>query len=252
MQKTFKICICDDEETALQIISGCVEKIFLKRGGGNISLKSFKSAKKCVSYLKSNPVDLVFLDINMPEVDGIVMAKQMITYMQGRVPDFIFVSSNLNRVFDSFAVHPFGFVRKDKFLDDITGVLNRYIKIKLTATEAADVLKIKDKNGITTIAINDIEYIESLRNTQIIHRVENDSYILHTTMNEIEERLNGSYFIRVHKSFIINCKKVVNFSRDKVTLKSGQEIVVGRTCHKEAMQKYLNYIYEHGDIDFGE
>lgn len=227
-------------------------KNFFEAGGGNISLKSFTSAKKCVSYLKSNPVDLVFLDINMPEVDGIVMAKQMITYMQGRVPDFIFVSSNLNRVFDSFAVHPFGFVRKDKFLDDITGVLNRYIKIKLTATEAADVLKIKDKNGITTIAINDIEYIESLRNTQIIHRVENDSYILHTTMNEIEERLNGSYFIRVHKSFIINCKKVVNFSRDKVTLKSGQEIVVGRTCHKEAMQKYLNYIYEHGDIDFGE
>ena len=67
MQKTFKICICDDEETALQIISGCVEKIFLKRGGGNISLKSFTSAKKCVSYLKSDPVDLVFLILICPK-----------------------------------------------------------------------------------------------------------------------------------------------------------------------------------------
>ena len=243
MQNPLRICICDDEETALQIISGCVE---------NISLKSFTSAKKCVSYLKNNPTDLVFLDINMPEVDGIVMAKQMIAYMQDRVPDFIFVSSNSNRVFDSFAVHPFGFIRKDKFLDDITSVLNRYIKFKLTASEASDVLKIKDKNGITTIYISDIEYIESLRNTQIIHRIEDDSYVLHTTMNEIEERLKESYFIRVHKSFIVNCKRIINFSRDEITLKSGQKIVVGRTCYKDAMQKYLNYIYEHGDIDFGE
>lgn len=66
MQNPLRICICDDEETALQIISGCVERFF-EAGGGNISLKSFTSAKKCVSYLKNNPTDLVFWILICPK-----------------------------------------------------------------------------------------------------------------------------------------------------------------------------------------
>ena len=251
MEPILKILICDDEETALQIISGAVERYFVKKGIA-VSLKAYTSAKRCVAYLKDNPIDLIFLDINMEEIDGIEFGKQIKAHLKDHLPDVIFVSSKSDRVFDSFSVHPFGFIRKNKFMDDIKNVIDSYVKYKFSPEETPDVLKIKDKKGITTIPVNEIEYVESIRDTQIVHKTTNESFVLHTTMNEVEKRLKDATFIRAHRSFIVNCRKVVTFSRKEIVLKSGATVSVGRTHYKDAILKYLNFISENGNFDFND
>ena len=87
---------------------------------------------------------------------------------------------------------------------------------------------------------------------QIVHKTANDTFVMHATMNEVEEKLKDAPFVRVHKSYFVNCRRIVSFSRSEVVLKSGEKIAVGRKLYKDTIQKYLNFISEHGDIDFIE
>ena len=249
MEPTLRILICDDEETAIRIISGAVEKLFLKVGVV-VSLEAYTSAKKCVAYLRDNPVDLIFLDINMEEIDGIELCRQINANMKDRLPDVVFVSSKSDRVFDTFSVRPFGFIRKNNFVEDAGKVIGSYITHKFSPGKESDTLRIKNKNGITTIPVNDIEYVESIRSTQIVHAASGDVFVLRATMNEVEKRLKEADFIRVHKSFIVSCRKIVTFSRKEVALKSGAQVAVGRMYYKDAIREYLNFISENGNFDF--
>lgn len=90
MNKQLKIAICDDEKNALSIISASVRNLF-EECGIEVEISTVTSAKELWKKLQTENYDLLFLDINMPNIDGITLGKKIITMPS--IPDIIFVSS---------------------------------------------------------------------------------------------------------------------------------------------------------------
>ena len=250
MENYLKIVICDDEESANSIISASVEALLASKGI-RAEIQKFLSAKKCYQYLKANGADLLFLDIAMPEIDGIAMAKKMRSQELGHFPDIIFVSNNQNRVFDSFQVSPVGFVRKDNFMSDISYVMKNYVETKLSGQKSEKRFELRDGNSVTVLKAAKVLYIESYRKTQNVYLTSGETILLHATLDRLYEQVQDCNFIRIHKGYIVNCQHIENFGRSEVRLSSGNQLPVGRAYYKGAMEQYLTYIRENGIQSIG-
>ena len=245
MRTSLRIVICDDEEIAISIISASVEALFASHGVA-VVMKKFTSARKCYQYLLGDEVDLLFLDIAMPDADGIKLARKVVDNKLRKQPDIIFVSSNQSRVFDSFQVQPFGFVRKDNFMNDISDVLKRYVENKLMLQDNEKQFELKDSKGVFIRNAAELMYIESYRNTQMVYLADGETRVLHSTMDHISEQVKDHSFIRIHKGYIVGCRHIKNFGRSEVMLNSGISLPVGRVYYKSAVEQYMSYIRMNG------
>lgn len=238
------VAVCDDEEHTLDIISASVKKVFASHNV-DAEVHSYKSASLLWAGLHEQSFGLLFLDINMPNTDGIAIGRK-ICGMKDK-PDIIFVSSNSDRVFDTFAVNPFGFVRKANFIKDIASVIERYVAEK--AKDAAPPLvrlELKERGKLVTLNASLIKYAECLRNEQVLYMDGQDDVVLRSRMTVLESELIKHDFIRIHKGYIVNCAYVKRFDGNSVTLTTGETLPVGRSKHNEAMDTYLEYIHKNG------
>lgn len=162
MSKVISVAVCDDDETMLPIIAGVVQATFPAEGA---TVETFSSAKQFCDRMEEKGFDLLFLDIDMPETDGIELGLKLRNAK--RNIDIVYVSEREDRVFESFKVHPFGFVRKRNFLKDIRSVA----KLWLDSREAvpADKFVIEGTKGSLAVQLSEIIYIESMKKTQYVH-----------------------------------------------------------------------------------
>lgn len=234
--------ILDDDTAIISIISSTVEQVFRARGVES-EVEMFSSAKKCFEWLGKNHADLLLLDINMPEIDGVKFGQNVRNKLAGKSPDIVFISGNEERVFDVFELSAFGFVRKDNYLDDISRVLARYIDVRVVKKSTSQVFEVKDSRGVSVFDARDIVYLESFRNNQSVHLRDGSSVTLHSTMATLEKKLcTSNNLIRIHKSYIVNCEFIGSFGRVEVILKSKDKVPVGRVYYVDGVEKYMNWI----------
>lgn len=250
MGNPLTIVICDDEEIAISIVSASVEALFTSRGI-QTEIESFTSPGKCFEYIRKNDVNLLFLDIAMPEEDGIELGKQIMELKEEDCPEIVFVSSNQDRVFDSFAVHPFGFVRKDQFMKDVSEVLTRYMETRIMTGKKSYRLEIQDVTGVSVLETSEIRYIESYRNTQTVYMKNGENVTLHATMDKIMDKLQELDFVRIHKGYIVSCENIKKFNRTEAELFSGEKLPVGRAYYSHAAECFMTYIRLHGVVGIG-
>lgn len=243
MQAKLNIAICDDEESALDIICGSVKKVFASH---NIEAEvdMYKSAEALWQTVQTGKYKLVFLDINMPGLDGITLGKR-ISAMSSK-PDIIFISSNSNRVFETFAIQPFGFVRKENFFADVSGVITRYVAKLQQSEEPYLQFELKQHGSYVSVNAAALEYVECFKNMQILHISESEDKTVYSRMAVLEELLASHDFIRIHKGYIVNCKFIKRFERNTVILTTGVELPVGRSKHDVSLNAYLEYIHKNG------
>lgn len=243
MQSKLNIAICDDEENALDIICGSVKKVFASHGI-EVFADTYKSAGELLQAVQTDKYKLVFLDINMPGMDGITLGKRIAATKQK--PDIVFISSNSNRVFETFAVQPFGFVRKENFFADVSGVISRYVAKLQKAEEPYLQFELKQQGSYVSVNVAALEYVECFKNMQILHISENETKTVYSRMSVIEELLAGHDFIRIHKGYLVNCRFIKRFDRNSVIMTTGTELPVGRSKHDGALNAYLEYIHKNG------
>lgn len=235
-----KIAICDDEPRAITIVSASVESIF-KELGEEISLETFLSPDELTARLRSRAFDLIFLDISMPKKDGIALGKELKQY--GSTAELVFVSSRMDRMYDTFAVRPFGFVRKNHFLEDMDEVIRRFSEHRNRKDDDGQKVQFKDGQGIVSIDVTKVTYIECVRNTQILHfEGSAEEHKLYSRMETLEEELKGFGFIRIHKGYLASAKYIRRFDSKGVTLTTGEELPIGRSRQHAAMDEYLHFI----------
>lgn len=243
MDKTLNIAVCDDESVALDIITAAIKKVFLSHDV-EARIESFSRPADLLSALQNNAYSLIFLDINMTGIDGISLGKKLL--LRGVDSDIVFVSSNTDRVFETFEVNPFGFVRKDNFIKDISGVIDRYIKQKMSKTDSALRFELRNRGGLVTVNVAVLKYVECLRNEQVLYMDGKENYSVFLRMKILEEQLTSFGFIRIHKGYLVNSRYITRFDNSSVTLSSGEELPVGRSKHSAALEQYLDYIHKNG------
>ena len=235
MKDYYSIAVCDDEKLALDVVSSAVKSLMSKYSvtGG---VETFFSARDFLGRTKTKTFDLIFLDVEMPELSGIKLGKILRASLDA--VKIIFVSGREDKVFDTFEVSPFAFVRKSKLLTDLESAFLRFVKGEKEKASDNKVI-LKKRSGIAAIDVNLIEYVESNRNFQNVFMSDGSS-----SMAEIEKTLSKYGFLRVHRGYIVSLRFIKSLSFSSVTMKNDAEIPVSRGLMPTIKLKFMEFLQE--------
>ncbi len=212
-------CIAiDDEPLALQLISEYCSKIsFLKLE------KIFTNTDEANAYLQNNTVDLLFLDIQMPDINGMQFYKNL-----SKKPPVIFTTAYKDFAAEGFNVDAVDYLLKpfeyDRFLKACYKA-NEYLDFLSSQELQLNSIFVKVNYEIMKINLKDIELIEALDDYIKIYIKPNPVLTL-MTLKSIQEKLPARDFARVHRSFIVPLGLIEKFSKTKLCI-SGKEIPIG-------------------------
>ena len=221
----------DDEPLALNVIQA-----FCKKIEGVKLLNSFTETTAALNFLKENPVQLIFLDINMPAISGIefikLVPKDTMVIITTAYSEYAVEGFNLNAI--DFLLKPFDFNRFSSAIDKAID----FYRFKLQSAQTQH-LFIKVDYSVMKIEMADIEYIEGLDNYLKIHLVDKKSVMARMSMKSLMEKLPEKDFIRVHRSYIIPFAKVKAVRNKTIYLKN-IEIPVGANYVDQVSQLFKN------------
>lgn len=231
-----KIALCDDDRTALPVIAGAVESAFRNREI-RTEIRCFQTGKELLEALTTTRFDLILLDIDLPEMDGIQVALRI--REMGQNAPLVFVSECENRVFEAFETQPMTFVRKSNFLNDLATMVRLYMKFRVQ-DKNDEYVEFETRKGLMNLKIRDIHYIEGDRNYQLLHMEGTAEPIqVKLTMDKLEEALESRGFIRIHKGYMVNCRFIQRIQNTTLSLRDGVELPIGRSKMGEVKSKFL-------------
>ncbi len=212
-------CIAiDDEPLALQLIKEYCGKIsFLKLE------KTFTNTDEAKAYLQDNKVDLLFLDIQMPDINGMQFYKSLV-----EKPPVIFTTAYKDFAAEGFNVDAVDYLLKpfeyDRFLKGCYKA-KEYLEFLSSQELQLNSIFVKVNYEIMKINLKDIELIEALDDYIKIYIKPNPVLTL-MTLKSIQEKLPVRDFVRVHRSFIVPLSRIEKFSKTKLWI-AGKEIPIG-------------------------
>jgi DNA-binding LytR/AlgR family response regulator len=223
--------IVDDEPLAADVIESFVAKMPHLHLTGKVN-----SATEALSLLKSEKVDILFLDIQMPEMTGLELLKTL-----RNPPIVIFTTAYPNYALESYEIDAADYLLKPVAFDRFVKALNKAEdRLKsMNHTENADTpdyIFVKADGKLVKINIPDICYVEGLKDYVIIHTPQS-KVVTHNTMKNIEALLlTDENFIRIHRSYIINLRFVKEIEGNSFRVKD-QLLTIGTTFKEEVQAK---------------
>lgn len=229
------IAICDDEEKILNYITEKIQQEFHSKNAV-ITVYKTSSPVELLDYLKDNTPEVLFLDIDMPVISGMDIAKKLLNEEYSTL--LIFVTNQDSLVYQSFKYHPFGFIRKSCFDRELGEVVQNILD---ELSRRNNTFSFKTTDGIYRVKLSEILYFESEANYINIHAAEN-SYRFRGTLTALESELAGSGFIRTHKGFLVNQKHVFAIHTDDISMSDGSLIPISRNNKDVVKAKIMRYI----------
>lgn len=195
--QNLKCLIVDDEPPAIRLLESYIDKVtFLD------CVATTTNPLEALAIIDRDEVDLVFLDIQMPELTGIQISKlisgQTKIIFTTAYPQFAIESYNLNAV--DYLLKPFEF---ERFYQAVLKVKDEEKPKQLPQNDAFIFIKTDGKNNFEKVYIKDICYIEGLKNYVAIHLIDRQ-IITYNTLKHIEDYLPQENFIKIHKSYIVS------------------------------------------------
>lgn len=200
-----------------------------------------RCAAEAMKYIREDIVDAIFLDINMPDINGIDFVKTLVT-----PPIIVFTTAYADYAVEGFKVNAVDYLLKPFGLDEFRRAAEKvrvqYEQREGNSTAVADEddsLFFKTDYKIVRVNVSSISCIEGMSEYLKLHMDGNvDPLVILLSMKKLEGRL-PAYFMRVHKSYIINLRKIREVARGRVLMEDGTLIPVG-DMYKEAFQAYLD------------
>ena len=242
-----KIALLDDDKTALLISKGAIESFFQEKNIA-ISLDAFSSPTNFLAMAKEENYRLVFLDIDMPELNGLEVGKQLKEF--NPQTDIIYLSQREDLVFDTLVLHPFGFIRKSKIIQDFANVLELFVNTSLNTQSENKKITISSKTGTISADIDSIMYIEGNKNYQTFYLKDGNIFDARVLMSDLESKLTDHGFIRVHKGYLVNYLFVRQIGTNEVTLTNNKVLPLSNKRKDEIMEQYLSITRKNKSIYF--
>ncbi|MCT4630364.1 LytTR family DNA-binding domain-containing protein [Winogradskyella sp.] len=233
--------IIDDEATARAIISQLCSNI----DSVNV-LEEFPNAIQAIKYLNQNEVDLIFLDIHMPDFTGFDFIETI-----KNPPKIVLTTSDAN-----FAIQAFEY---DCIVDYLVKpiVLERFQKAihKAELSPVSAPANMTSSENVETISGNDLYvnidrrlikidissvYLVEAKGDYILIKTEDKNYTVHSTLKKIEEKLPDSLFLKIHRSYIINVDKIIDIEDNSVLIK--KDVVPVSRSNRPELMKRLNLL----------
>lgn len=232
---TIRCCVIDDEPLAGQLIASYVEKTpFMELVG------VYTSAQEAIKTILDENIDIVFLDIQMPQLNGVEFAK--IVPPSCRV---IFTTAFDSYAIQGFQVNALDYLLKPINYEEFVRAANKalsWVELSRQATSATDkreYIIVKSEYKLIQIAINDILYIEGLKDYVKIYLDNGQKNIMTLmSMKLLERYLPISKFLRVHRSYIVNTTKIKTIERNRIIF--GNQYIPVSESYKQAFTVYIS------------
>ncbi len=214
--KKIKCIVVDDEPLAVSLIGSYIEKIpFLEL------VFSSENPIEVLEYIQKNEADLVFLDIQMPELSGINFMK-----ITGDTMKYILTTAYSEYALEGYEHNVVDYLLKPISFDRFNKtVLKAQERFATSEIQEASYFFVKSSGQQYRINFDQIIYVESIKDYVNI-KTENLEYIILDTLKSLENQLPRN-FLRIHKSFIINLNKIKSLNAKKVNLISQYEVPIG-------------------------
>ena len=234
----FRIAIIDDDKAALSIVSSAVDTFF-KEKNIEYNITSFYNPLNYLATIKEENFNLIFLDIDMPEKNGLSVAEETLSINKNT--HIIFLSQREDLVFECLAIHPFGFIRKSNLINDFSLMMNQFYDYYLSNNDEGKKIEFVEKNRTVSFKINEIVYISSDRNYQDIVTKDNKIETIRIPLSTLEDKLKDDGFIRVHKCYIVNQSYIRIISNEEIKLTNDITIPLSKKRRDEVIKEYLAY-----------
>lgn len=232
-----KVIIIDDEPLAINVLESHAEKI------EQLSvIKTFSNAVNASTYLQDNSVDIIFLDINMPVLDGFGFLETL-----KKKPMIVITSAHAEYALKSYEVEAIDYLVKPvsfpRFLKSVNRIIDLLSKSKpvsqKTSVNPSIFIKIDNKK-LQKVYLNEILVVESLKD-YIRIKTTSDKYIIHKTLTGFTEELPSDKFIRIHRSYTVAIDKIQSVEGNSVEI-DDIRYTIGRSYCDEVKKKILeNY-----------
>lgn len=237
-----KCIIVDDEPLAVAQLEKYVERVpFLENVG------SCSSAAEAMDLLSAGNIDVMFVDINMPDINGVQLVRSL-----SHPPLVVFTTAYSEYAIDGFKLDAVDYLLKPIGFDDFlkaANKVNRYFAMSAASqpmsTEQSegicrDCLYVKSDYRMLRIPVDSIKYIESMSEYVRIFVEDNPKPIVSLlSMKKIEESLPSADFMRVHRSYLINLNKVKEVSKMRIVYDGGVYVPIGE-MYKEQFFDYID------------
>ena len=226
-----QIAVCDDEQRMGEYVKQLIEK----RLGTNDSYKVsvFSSGRQLLDA--STQFDIFFLDIDLKDINGIDMARQL---RQNSGAVIVFVTALKEYVFDAFDVQAFQYLLKPIDEKKFFQVLDR--ALRECGHGKSEPLVIRVKGVYRNIPKDNIIYAENEARKVILHLKE-EQITYYAKMSELEIFL-GNQFFRCHRGYLVNLKEVSGYDTGNVQLKNGETILMAKQKYSEFVTAYMEFL----------
>lgn len=239
--RILKCVIIDDEYLAIRVLEGFSHKV-----PDLTVLRSFKDPREAIPFLRANEVDLIFLDIQMPHISGAELAAQLssgeiLPAGDGprRAPQIVFTTARHEFAIQAFEwealdylVKPIAFQRFEKSICKARDYLRMSRPADGGLRNIREALVIKSDHRTIYLPYEDIVFIEGLNEYVKVH-TRNKKIITLAALKELESRLPGDKFARIHRSYIVSLGHMRSWNASEVEMAAGQRLPVGRV-YKES------------------
>lgn len=229
--------IIDDEPLAIKVIQNHIEQI-----SGLKVLATFEDAMDGFTFMQKQQVDLLFLDIQMPQITGLALLKSL-----RQRPHVIICTAYREYALEGYEldvvdylVKPIPFARFLQAISKVYRLQNKNIPILPSPTELVTLntkpfVYVKAEKCMVRVLLEDILYVESIKNhVRIISK--KDNIITLQKISQMEEKLPARHFLRVHRSFIVALNKIEKFSTTNLTIEDTC-IPIGRFYKNEVVSR---------------
>ena len=227
--------IVDDEPLAVELIRSHAEKID--------SLKvvaECHTAMDAMNILRQQSVDLMLMDIQMPQITGLEFLKSL-----RNPPAVIITTAYREYALDGFDLNVVDYLLKPITFERFFRAINKYYQRSAPATvttpaagapetTTSPFIYVKENKKVNKIYLEDIVYIEGLNEYIGIHTA-NGKLVVKNSLNAIYEKLPENQFLRIHKSFIVSIPKIRSFTATSIEI-GRQELPIGRSYKTEALK----------------
>lgn len=208
-------CTCiivDDEPPAIKILKKYVESVSQLEVVGTCN-----NAFQAIEILNSKKIDLMFLDINMPKLMGTELIKTL-----KYPPKVIFTTAHKDYAIEAFDLDAIDYLLKPVSFERFLKAVNKYCHFNNVETDLSDknsgFLYFRSDRKMIKVFLDDILYIESLKDYIIIHRQDNPSVRVKQTLSSVENMLPQNLFLRIHRSFIVSIDKVTAYTKNDLEI----------------------------------
>lgn len=225
-----KIGLCDDENGILNVLKNLVcECLYeLKQEAEVITYCSGESILADLDIL-----DMIFLDIEMPGIDGIEIGK--ILKKKRYAGKLIMATAKIERFKEAFAIDAFRFVTKPFQKEEILQALKDYMETRIGMKE---IQVYRERNGYV-FCQKDITYVYSI-NSALELCIKKEIYRMEASLSELEEILDSRLFFRISKQYIVNLQEINDYQNGKITI-DGKKLKVSVRKKKEFEKTYMMF-----------